>query len=137
MKDWLVYSMLAILAWGLWAFLPKLAVNWLDPKSAFTYEVIGGACTGLLVYLFLRPELGTEIRGIVPSVLTGVAGYLGLLFFMFALRTGKVSVIAPLTAVYPVVSIVLAFIFFREKLNLAQMAGIVLAVCSVILISQE
>jgi bacterial/archaeal transporter family protein len=137
MKDWFFYSLLAILAWGLWAFLPKLAVTWLDPKSAFTYEVIGGAFTGLIVFFFLRPEMGTEIRGIVPSVLTGVAGYLGLLFFMFALRTGKISVIAPLTAVYPVVSIALAFIFFREKLNPAQMAGVFLALCSVILISQE
>ncbi len=33
MKDWAVYSMLAVLAWGLWAFLPKFAVTWLDPKA--------------------------------------------------------------------------------------------------------
>ncbi|MFZ2445227.1 MAG: EamA family transporter [Syntrophobacteraceae bacterium] len=137
MKDWAVYSMLAVLAWGLWAFLPKFAVTWLDPKSAFIYEVMGGLLTGLAVFFVLRPEMGADIRGIVPSVLTGVAGYLGLLFFMYALRTGKLSVIAPLTALYPVVTIALAFIFFREKLNPAQMAGVALAVLSVVLISYE
>jgi bacterial/archaeal transporter family protein len=137
MKDWLFYSLLALLAWGFWAFLPKIAISWLDPKSVFIYEAMGGALTGLIAYFILRPELGVEIRGIVPSVLTGVAGFLGILCFLFAIRTGKVSVVAPLTALYPVLSLALAVIFFREKMNLVQLAGIVLAVISVVLISQE
>ncbi len=129
--------MLSILAWGVWAFLPRFAVTWADPKSAFIYQVIGGILTGLAVFLVMRPELGIDIRGIVPSVLTGVVGYLGLLFFMLAIRSGKVSIIAPLTALYPVVTLALAFIFFREKLNFVQMTGMALAVLSVILISYE
>ncbi len=129
--------MLSILAWGVWAFLPKFALNWVDPKSAFIYQVLGGILTGVAVFLVLRPELGLDIRGIVPSVLTGIVGYLGLLFFMLAVRSGKVSIIAPLTALYPVVTLALAFIFFREKLNFVQMTGMVLAVLSVILISYE
>lgn len=137
MKDWTLYSMLAILAWGFWAFLPKIAVTWIDPKSAFVYEVIGGVFTGLIVFFLIGPNLGTDLRGIVPSVLTGVAGYAGLLCFMLALRTGKVSVLAPLTALYPIVSLVLAMIFFREKLNVVQVAGVCLAVISVFLISYE
>jgi transporter family protein len=137
MKDWLFYSLLALLAWGFWAFLPKIAISWLDPKSVFIYEAIGGALTGLLAYFILRPELGVEIRGIIPSVLTGVAGFLGILCFLYAIRTGKVSVVAPLTALYPIVSLALAVIFFKEKMNLIQLTGIVLAVISVVLISQE
>lgn len=137
MKEWTFYSMLSILAWGVWAFLPKFALNWVDPKSAFIYQVLGGILTGVAVFLVLRPELGLDIRGIVPSVLTGIVGYLGLLFFMLAVRSGKVSIIAPLTALYPVVTLALAFIFFREKLNFVQMTGMVLAVLSVILISYE
>jgi bacterial/archaeal transporter family protein len=137
MKDWLFYSLLAVLAWGFWAFLPKVAITWLDPKSIFIYEAIGGALTGLFAYFILRPELGVEIRGIIPSVLTGVAGFLGILCFLYAIRTGKVSVVAPLTALYPVVSLALAVIFFKEKLNIVQLTGILLAVISVVLISQE
>ncbi len=138
MKDWAVYSILALLVWGLWGFLPKVAVNWLDPKTAFIYEVIGGTVTGLLVFIIFRPELaGAEIRGVIPSLLTGVAGYLGLLCFLYALRSGKVSVIAPLTALYPIVSLALAVIFLREKITLVQFAGVVLAVVSMALISYE
>ena len=67
MKDWLLYSLLALVAWGFWAFLPKVALAWLDPKSVFIYEVIGGALAGLISYFILRPELGFDIRGIIPS----------------------------------------------------------------------
>jgi len=137
MKDWLFYSLLAIVAWGFWAFLPKVALTWLDPKSVFIYEALGGALTGLLGYIILRPELGFEIRGIIPSILTGVAGFIGVLCFLYAIRTGKVSIVAPLTALYPVVSLALAVLFFREKLNAVQVAGVFLAIVSVILISHE
>lgn len=137
MKDWFFYSTLAIVAWGIWAFLPKLAVTWLDPKSALIYEAVGGIITGLIAFCMIGSNIGTDLRGVVPAILTGVAGYAGLICFMLALRTGKVSVVAPLTALYPVISVVLALVFFREKLNLVQLAGVALAVVSVILISQE
>lgn len=137
MKDWLFFSLLALLAWGFWAFLPKLALIWLDPKSAFVYETIGAALTGALVFFILRPEMGTEMAGVVPSLLTGAAGCLGILCFLYAIRAGKVSVVAPLTALYPVVSLALALVFFREKLSLTQIAGVAFAALSVILLSHE
>ncbi|MGA2940367.1 MAG: EamA family transporter [Syntrophobacteraceae bacterium] len=138
MKAWVLYSALALLVWGLWAFFPKMALSWLDPKTAFMFEVFGGATTGLFAFLILQPQLGgADIRGIIPAFLTGVTGYLGLLCFMYAIREGKVSVVAPLTALYPVVTLVLARVFLREKINLVQLAGIILALVSVVLISHE
>ncbi|MFZ0931835.1 MAG: EamA family transporter [Syntrophobacteraceae bacterium] len=138
MKAWVLYSALALLVWGLWAFFPKMALSWLDPKTAFMFEVFGGATTGLFAFLILQPHLGgADIRGIIPAFLTGVTGYLGLLCFMYAIREGKVSVVAPLTALYPVVTLVLARVFLREKINLVQLAGIILALVSVVLISHE
>lgn len=137
MKDWFFYSLLALLAWGFWAFLPKVAITWMDPKSALIYEAFGAALAGILAYFVLRPELGFEIRGIVPSILTGFAGLAGLLCFLFALKTGKVCIVAPLTALYPIISIALAVIFFKERMSLVQFSGVVLAAVSVVLISHE
>jgi transporter family protein len=138
MKEWVLYSVLALLVWGLWAFLPKMAIGCLEPKTAFMFEVIGGAITGLAAFVVMRPELGgAEIRGIIPALLTGMTGYLGLLCFMYAIRDGKLCIVAPLTALYPVVSLALAMIFLREKINVVQFAGMVLAMVSVVLISYE
>jgi transporter family protein len=136
MKEWVLYSTLALLIWGLWAFLPKMAVRCLEPKTAFMFEVIGGMIAGLAAFLILRPEFrGAEMRGIIPALLTGMLGYLGLLCFMYAIRTCKLSIVVPITALYPVVSLVLAMIFLREKITFVQFAGIILAVVSVVLIS--
>ncbi len=138
MKQWVLYSALAIMIWGLWAFFPKMAIRCLDPKTAFMFEVLGGAITGLFAFLILRPQLGgAEIRGVIPALLTGVMGYLGLLCFMYAIREGKMCIVAPLTALYPVVTLVLAMIFLRERINIVQLAGIILALVSVVLISYE
>jgi len=138
MKEWIVYSALALLAWGLWGFLPKMALDFLEPKTAFMFEVLGGAITGLFAFLILRPQLaGAEVRGIIPAMLTGMLGYLGLLCFMYAIREGKLCIIAPLTALYPVVTLALAMIFMKEKINMVQLAGIILALVSVVLITYE
>ena len=124
--------------WGLWAFFPKLALRCLDPKTAFIFEVLGGVITGLFVVLILRPQLGgAEVRGIIPALLTGVTGWLGMLFFLYAIREGKVSIVTPLTALDPVVTLVLAMIFLKERINLVQLAGIILALVSVVLISYK
>ena len=97
-----------------------------------------GRVTGLLAFLILRPQLGgAEIRGMIPALLTGVMGYLGLICFMYAIRGGKICIVAPLTALYPVVTLALAMIFLREKINIVQFAGIILACVSVVLISYE
>ena len=139
MKQWLLYSILALLAWGVWAFLPKVALGLIGPGTAFVFEALGGALTGLLFMLMLRPRLaGVPIMGILPAFFTGVLGYLGLIFFMYAVRAGaKISVIAPLTALYPIVTIALAMIFLEEKLNPVQCAGIVLALISIFMISYQ
>jgi len=138
MKEWVLYSTLALFAWGLWAFLPKMALNCLEPKTAFMFEVIGGAITGLLALVILRPQFGgVETRGIIPALLTGVLGYVGLLCFMYAVRAGKICIVAPVTALYPVISLALAFVFLREKITVVQFAGIILALVSVVLISYE
>ncbi len=138
MKGWGFYSILALLIWGVWGFLPKLSVSCLDPRSAFIYQVFGGVLTGFFAFLILRPELGgAEIRGVVPAVLTGAAGYIGSICFLYALKEGKLCVIGPLTALYPVISLALAMIFLREKINFVQFTGVILSIISVILISHE
>lgn len=76
--------------------------------------------------------------GIIPAFFTGVLGYLGLIFFMYAVRQGeKLSIIAPITALYPAVTIALAMIFLKERLNFVQVTGILLALISIFLISYQ
>jgi hypothetical protein len=57
MKEWVLYSSLALQVWGVWAFLPKVVHSCLEPKTAFIFEVNGGALTGLIAFLIFRPSV--------------------------------------------------------------------------------
>ena len=135
MRGWLLNSMLALGCFGLWAFLPKIAVRYISPKSALVYEVMGGVLVAVLVWTTVGRGIDYDFRGITPAFLTGVIGYLGMLFFLNAVSMGKVSVIASLTAVYPAVTIILAVIILKEKMSIIQYIGIFLATTGVVLIS--
>jgi len=129
--------MMALCCWGFWAFFPKIAVKYTTPRNALIYEVFGCILVAVVVLCTIGKELDFNIKGVVPSVCTGIAGASGLLFFLYAVQWGKVSVISTLTAIYPIVTALLAMIFLKEKITFVQWSGIVLAMISIALITHE
>lgn len=69
------------------------------------------------------------------DILGGVVGAVGGLFFYLAISKGEVSRVVAITATYPVITVVLAALFLREGMSLHKVAGIVLAVLGVCLLS--
>jgi transporter family protein len=57
------------------------------------------------------------------------------LFFFYALKQGPVAVIVMLTALYPLVSLVLARVVLKEKLNRTQYVAIGMAMGAVALLA--
>ena len=137
MKAWLVNSVMALICFGLWAFLPKISVKYINQKSALIYEVLGGVLVATVIWTTLSKALEYDIRGTIAALSTGIIGYLGMLFFLNAVKLGNVSVVASLTAVYPAVTIVLAIIFLKEKVNYIQYLGILLAIIGVTLLAYK
>jgi transporter family protein len=135
-NGWLASSLLALICWGFWAFLPKVAVRYLPARVTFLWEVVGGLLVAVAILATLRERAPLDWRGIVPAVLTGVLGYLGVVFFISALESGKVSVVAPLTAVYPAITVFLGVVFLGERLSPLQVAGAALALVGVMLLSR-
>ena len=135
MRGWLLNSMMALICFGLWAFLPKISVKYIDPRSSLVYEVMGGVLVAIIVWISISKGIDHDFRGVVPAFLTGIVGYLGMFFFLYAVQMGKVSVVASLTAAYPVVTIILAVILLKEKISYVQYTGIFLATTGVILLS--
>jgi transporter family protein len=135
MRGWLLNSMMALICFGLWAFLPKISVKYIDPRSSLVYEVMGGVLVAIIVWSSISKGIDHDFRGVVPAFLTGMVGYLGMFFFLYAVQMGKVSVVASLTAAYPVVTIILAVILLKEKISYVQYTGIFLATTGVILLS--
>ena len=69
------------------------------------------------------------------AVLTGVSGLVGFLFYLTALRTGKASVVITLTALYPFLSTLLAFVILKEPISARKLVGFGFALVAIVLFS--
>jgi len=136
MRGWLLNSLLAFLCFGLWGFFPKIAVKYISPRSALIYEVMGGVVVAALTWFSMSKGIEHDVRGVASAFITGVVGYLGMFFFLHAVDLGKVSVVASLTAVYPVLTILLAAMILREQITSVQYVGIGMALAGRILLSR-
>ncbi len=75
MKDWVFYTILTLLLWGFWAFLPKIAVRYIDPYSAMVYQALGGILVGLGVLIALNFQVDFNVPGFAYGLAIGVLGF--------------------------------------------------------------
>ena len=134
-ESWFIYSIFALVLWGLWGFFPKLATYYINPMSILIYEVIGTIVVGCIVLVILGFSPEVQFRGVLFGLLTGITLTLGSLFFLFALNEGKTSVVVTMTALYPLITILLAFLILKEQITLRQGIAIILALVAMVLFS--
>jgi bacterial/archaeal transporter family protein len=141
---YLVYVLGAMIAWGFWGFLPRLAVSRLDPSSAQVFTWIGtsmGALPLALIYrerVFNTDNLAAPLfLGLVCAVGAGVCGFFGGLMYnrAFASCGDNTPAVIGISALYPVVSILLAVVFLKQRVNFGQFAGIALCVVGAVLLA--
>ena len=120
---------------GAWGFFPKLAVSYISPQSALVYQVIGGLFVGFIALALVNFKPETHPLGILYAFLTGITGVLGTLFYYAAASRGQISIVVSLTALYPLITILLAIIFLHESLVLKQYIGLCFALTAIILLA--
>ena len=135
MLSWIYYAFFALLMWGVWGFLPKLTTTFVDPKSAMVYETIGFLSVAAVIFLLARGRMDFHPKGFLFAFLTGIAGSLGALAFLHAMSRTKASIVVTTTSLYPVVSILLAFLLLKERITLTQGLGMGFALVALILFS--
>ena len=135
MNSWFFWTILAMVTFGAWGFFPKLAVNFISPQSALIYQVIGGLLVGLvgLAMLNFKPE--THPMGVLYAFLTGITGVLGTFFYYVAAGKGQISIVVSLTALYPLITILLAIVFLHETLVMKKIVGLFFAVAAIVLLA--
>lgn len=132
---WLFYSLLTVLAWGVVGLLQKLSTNSISAESSLIWLVVGF----LLIAPFFYPGavlFQYSRASLVYGIFSGVLNALGAWALFAALKNGgKASVVAPLTALYPVVVILLVPPLLHEPVSLLQWLGVGCALIAVVLLS--
>ena len=132
---WLLYAIISVLWWGVFGFLGKLGADRISPSQMQFFFTIGILPVAALCAFRLRFRIAVERLGVFYSLLMGVLAALATLAFFAAMKNGKASLIAPLTSLYPALTVVLAVIFLNEKLNGVQICGLLLAMVSIAILS--
>lgn len=135
MRQWLLPTFGAFLLWGLWSFIPKITTKFITPRSAILFEVVGGIIVALVVLVSVRFRPDIHTTGVALALTTGILGFSGALLFLYAASKGPISLVAVLSALYPVITVLLSVIFLKEVISMKQWLGIALGLVSMILIA--
>jgi transporter family protein len=135
MKQWLLPTFGAFVLWGLWSFIPKITTRFVTPKSAILFEVAGGIIVAIVVLVSAKFKPDIHPIGATLALITGMLGFSGALLFLYAASKGPISLVSILSALYPVITVLLAVIFLKEVISLKQWLGIALGLASMILIA--
>lgn len=139
LPPWLLYTLTAATCWGIWGVLskgPSRELSGWVTQMLFTFALVPSV---IFAALSKNVRTGTDKpRGLFWGFVSGLIAAAGNIFFYLALEAGADTGIAvPLTNIYPLVTIVLAYFWFKERLNLIQGGGILIAVAAIILLSGE
>ena len=138
---WLLWSLVTIALWGVWGLVSKLASEGVDAYTNQLLYTVG--LLPLVVLVWRSPRLRSDSRGtptfrwgLFWAFLTGVLGGTGnIAFFQAFVAGGKASIVTPVTALFPVVTVLLAVTFLRERVGKTQWAGLALAFVAIYLLS--
>lgn len=123
------YDLLAIamLGWGVAVFLPKIARGELSSPGVVLGNALGYAVC-LPFILRMLPETDRHPRwSYVIAMVVGVLFVISNLAFYELLSTNAVARLAPLTALYAGIPVVLGALLLKERLSASQWCGVVLA----------
>jgi transporter family protein len=133
--DWLIFSFIALFLWGMWGFFSKIATHYTSPSSVYLYGSVGALLVSIFTVCFLGFRFEAHPMGIVYGVSAGILGGSGVIFFYFAMKEGKTSVVVAMTALYPLVTLLLSSLILKEHITLKQTLGIFFAIIAMVLLS--
>lgn len=125
MNYW-IYVVGAMVMWGIWGFLPKLATQRLSYRDATIWEWVGMVVLVLPCFLLASGKPATGNGAFWIPMATGLCGLTGALLYYKAMSLSgdhTVNVIM-VSALYPVISILLAFAILGQSITAGQYVGI-------------
>ncbi len=131
------FAILASLVWGTAPVLFKLGLRGdLHPITALVFHNLSAFLLALIITFITGMKLNYPLKETLLIVAGGVmSGFLGLLFFFKAVKSGDVSVVAPIASTSPLWGSIIAFLILGEPFSWLRAFGILLVVCGIVLIS--
>ena len=135
---WLIMALVVFLFWGVQAYVMKLATSTMAAESVFFYMMATGVAlspVALAMTDFALPvNWGWNGPGL--ALLIQVLNAIGALTIVYALRYGKAIIVVPMTALAPVITIVLSLMLYGVIPGTPMIVGILLATIAMYLMAE-
>jgi len=138
MKNWLLFSIITTLSWGLWGAVMEFPAKWGFPETLgyVTWSLTMIPCA--LVALRIGGwKLDRDLKSILLGSLAGLLGAGGQLLLFVALKQGPAYVIFPVISLYPILTILLSVTFLRESAKARSWVGIAIALVAIFCLSYQ
>jgi len=135
MASWLIFAASCVGFWGIWGFVAKLTtMRGVHPLALSAVSSITAGLTAWATFYVIGAPWEKNGGSILLALLTGICGSAGAIAFFLALQRGRASLVVPLSALYPAVTILLSLIFLGERPTLTQALGMLLALIASLLL---
>ncbi len=135
---WLFLAFFVFLFWGIQAYVMKFSNERMQAESIFFYMM--ATSVALIPVALLMTDFSQEInwgfRGPYLAAMIQVLNAVGALMFVYAVRYGKAIIVVPMTALAPVITIVLSLIIYAVFPHPIILTGMVLAVTAIYLMAE-
>jgi drug/metabolite transporter (DMT)-like permease len=135
---WLPLATLVFVMWGIQAFVMKFATRTTSAEGIFFYMM--ATAVALVPFAVWMTDFGRPInwgfRGPYLAALVQVLNSAGALSLVYAMRHGKAIIVAPLTSLSPVITVVLSLAVYSRVPPVYQVAGIAFATLAIYLMAE-
>lgn len=134
---WFWYSILCMVCFAAFVFVAELGTREIPDRTMYFLFIWGALPVGLVLLATRKFRVEKSGKGIGFSLTFGILGGIGQWLYFIALEDpmANTAVIAVLTGLYSMITVVLAVIFLRERLNRRQVAGLAFAVAAILIFS--
>jgi drug/metabolite transporter (DMT)-like permease len=134
---WLVFSVLAAFCWGVWGILAKFVSADISPFTNHILFTLGMFFT--IPFIIKKCKKSTfNLKGIVWGFVAGALAVIGNVAVYQSFGSGGLAaVVIPVTNLYPLVTIVIALLVFKEKMHWMNGIGILIVVPAIIMLSGQ
>lgn len=133
----LLYAVVAMITWGVWSVLAKLATQSLPPALAMVISYATGAAIALgYVFVTRGPGLSLPTEGVLMAGAAGLFAGIGAVAFYAGLQSGRSAVVTTVSALYFVVAALIGVLVLGETVDASDVAGVGFAVVAVALLAR-
>jgi len=137
-RPWLLYALITTTFWGVWGALIEIPEKAGFPATlGYSVWAVTMIPPALVALKLINWQLEHNTRAIFLGSVIGFLGAGGQLVLFETLRMGPAYLVFPFISLSPVVTIVMSYLFLKERASIRGWLGIVLALIAIPLLSYQ